>query len=593
MLRSPSTLVLALLALPRLAAAAPGTLPVSGWLADDDGNPLAGDVALGIAIYDAIDAVDAIWEDSLIVDVDAGFFTAYAGVGTGGPVDLSLFAEHDSLWLGFTVDGGEELSPRLVIATAPFAAFAEYAGVADDALSLGGAAASAYQLAADDADTLAGLLCQDGEFPQYDQGAWTCAGVTVGETDPVYAASDAAFVTAAAISDWDEAYGWGDHADAGYVTAETDPLFAASAAAALQAAQIASWNTAYGWGNHAAAGYLISESDPAFSASPAAGISATQITGWNAAYGWGNHASAGYLTSEVDGSTTNEKITSASLIGTTLTLVEGGVASQVNLSSLQDGNTTYTAGTGLSLVSGQFSVNTNTIQARVNNACTVGSSIRSIDDAGTVTCETDDDTTYTAGTGLSLASGQFSVNTATIQARVATSCGAGNSIRAIDSSGTVTCEPDDNTAYAAGTGLSLVGTAFSVTTTGRIGNVSPNASGSSISDQQAHWVGARFRIDGGGPSGRLEFSPDGGTTWGTVCDDSFDANHNAARVVCRSMGYVDGTVVLNSATVDGTGTIFLDDFQCDDRAQSIFDCRIQTIAVTNCSHTEDVGVSCS
>jgi hypothetical protein len=59
------------------------------------------------------------------------------------------------------------------------------------------------------------------------------------------------------------------------------------------------WNTAYGWGNHATAGYLtgFTETDPLWAASPSFGITNTIISNWNTAYGWGNHASAGYLTS--------------------------------------------------------------------------------------------------------------------------------------------------------------------------------------------------------------------------------------------------------------------------------------------------------
>ncbi len=48
------------------------------------------------------------------------------------------------------------------------------------------------------------------------------------------------------------------------------------------------------------------------------------------------------------------------------------------------------------------------------------------------------------------------------QARVSSACAAGSSIRAIAADGTVTCEPDDNTAYAAGNQLSLAGTTFNV-----------------------------------------------------------------------------------------------------------------------------------
>jgi hypothetical protein len=37
---------------------------------------------------------------------------------------------------------------------------------------------------------------------------------------------------------------------------ETDPVFAASPSAGITSTNISNWNTAYGWGNHASAGYL-------------------------------------------------------------------------------------------------------------------------------------------------------------------------------------------------------------------------------------------------------------------------------------------------------------------------------------------------
>ncbi len=45
---------------------------------------------------------------------------------------------------------------------------------------------------------------------------------------------------------------------------ETDPVFMASPANGISSTQLTNWNTAYGWGNHAAAGYLtsFSEVDP-------------------------------------------------------------------------------------------------------------------------------------------------------------------------------------------------------------------------------------------------------------------------------------------------------------------------------------------
>ena len=48
-------------------------------------------------------------------------------------------------------------------------------------------------------------------------------------------------------ANWDAAYGWGDHSQAGYLTSETDPVFAASDAAAVTAAKISNWDNAYSW----------------------------------------------------------------------------------------------------------------------------------------------------------------------------------------------------------------------------------------------------------------------------------------------------------------------------------------------------------
>jgi len=126
--------------------------------------------------------------------------------------------------------------------------------------------------------------------------------------------------------------------------------------------------------------------------------------------------------------------------------------------------TTYGAGAGLALAGSTFSVDTAAIQARVTGSCAPGESIRAIAADGSVSCEADDNTTYAAGTGLSLAGTTFSVNTAAIQARVSGTCAAGSAIASIGVDGTVTCETDDSATYAAGTGLSLAGTTFSVNT---------------------------------------------------------------------------------------------------------------------------------
>jgi hypothetical protein len=120
------------------------------------------------------------------------------------------------------------------------------------------------------------------------------------ETDPVFTSSASYSITTSDITNWNTAYGWGDHSAAGYLTSETDPTFTASAAYSITTADITNWNTAYGWGDHASVGYLTAETDPIFTASDAASITATDIGNWNTAYGWGDHSTIGYLTTETD-----------------------------------------------------------------------------------------------------------------------------------------------------------------------------------------------------------------------------------------------------------------------------------------------------
>ncbi len=125
-------------------------------------------------------------------------------------------------------------------------------------------------------------------------------GVVVTESDPIYAGDPAAGITGTNISNWDTAFGWGNHSTQGYLTiyTETDPVYSADPAFGITGTSIANWNTAYGWGDHSTQGYLTSytETDPVYSADPAAGITGINISNWNTAHGWGNHAAFGYDT---------------------------------------------------------------------------------------------------------------------------------------------------------------------------------------------------------------------------------------------------------------------------------------------------------
>ena len=104
------------------------------------------------------------------------------------------------------------------------------------------------------------------------------------------------------ITDWDEAHGWGDHAQAGYLTdfTEADPTVPTWVKSITQAdidawnagggddsritnQQIIDWDTAYGWGDHSQAGYLtdFTESDPTVP-SWVKSITQEDIDAWNA-----------------------------------------------------------------------------------------------------------------------------------------------------------------------------------------------------------------------------------------------------------------------------------------------------------------------
>jgi len=119
------------------------------------------------------------------------------------------------------------------------------------------------------------------------------------ETDPVFGASAAAAITTTELSNWNAAYGWGNHATAGYLTSVGDlSTIDDVAISSVQNDQLLRYNsTTQQWVNFTPS-YLTSytETDPVFSSSPAGGITNANITNWNTAFGWGNHSAAGYLT---------------------------------------------------------------------------------------------------------------------------------------------------------------------------------------------------------------------------------------------------------------------------------------------------------
>jgi len=100
-------------------------------------------------------------------------------------------------------------------------------------------------------------------------------------------------------------------------------------------------------------------------------------------------------------------------------------------------------------------------------------------------------------------------------------------------------------------------------------------------------------VGNSGSKGRLEVYHNG--AWGTVCDSGFtDA---AARVACYSLGYGhteygrSGQFVNNQYGA-GSGRIWLNNVQCHGSELHITECPHNGWGRHNCSHSDDVSVSC-
>ena len=92
--------------------------------------------------------------------------------------------------------------------------------------------------------------------------------------------------TTAKQTEWDTAYGWGDHSVVGYLTSETFTGTVTSVAATVPTGFVVSGSPI------TASGTLAISFDTGYALPTTASQS-----NWDTAYGWGDHASAGYLDS--------------------------------------------------------------------------------------------------------------------------------------------------------------------------------------------------------------------------------------------------------------------------------------------------------
>ncbi|XP_038065185.1 lysyl oxidase homolog 2A-like isoform X2 [Patiria miniata] len=93
-------------------------------------------------------------------------------------------------------------------------------------------------------------------------------------------------------------------------------------------------------------------------------------------------------------------------------------------------------------------------------------------------------------------------------------------------------------------------------------------------------------------SGRLEVYFKRQRAYGTVCDDGW--HMNASHVACRMMGYAEAMDFhFGNVFGAGKGTIVLDDVRCTGNETHLFKCQHAKLGVSNCRHSEDIGLTCS
>ncbi|XP_060563145.1 deleted in malignant brain tumors 1 protein-like [Ruditapes philippinarum] len=99
-------------------------------------------------------------------------------------------------------------------------------------------------------------------------------------------------------------------------------------------------------------------------------------------------------------------------------------------------------------------------------------------------------------------------------------------------------------------------------------------------------------MNGSNPyEGRLEVWHDG--SWGTVCDGGFTVL--SATVVCKMLHYphTDPLVIMSTHFGAGKLPIKLNDVKCTGTETSLQQCPHRSCGSNNCSHSENVGISCT
>ena len=94
----------------------PRVINYQGRFTDKDDNPLSGNYLVTFRFYDAATGSQALWEESHILPLTNGIFNALLGSIKSLELDFNK-----DLWLGVEIASDGEMSPRIKLASAPYA----------------------------------------------------------------------------------------------------------------------------------------------------------------------------------------------------------------------------------------------------------------------------------------------------------------------------------------------------------------------------------------------------------------------------------------------------------------------------------------
>ncbi|HID85821.1 MAG TPA: hypothetical protein EYP55_00380 [Anaerolineae bacterium] len=105
---------------PEVAVPSRAVISYQGRLADSEGNPVNESVYMTFSLYDTPSGGVPLWRESHgTVLVREGLF--HVLLGSVSPIPPTVFTDHDTLYLGISVEGGPEMGPREQLASVPYA----------------------------------------------------------------------------------------------------------------------------------------------------------------------------------------------------------------------------------------------------------------------------------------------------------------------------------------------------------------------------------------------------------------------------------------------------------------------------------------